>query len=77
MRTGRSFDIVGMSILSVNGIAPRHALQNILRDNWPTSPLRINQASYVYVSGDQPIQRLADQYGARFHPESVHADANG
>ena len=43
MMAGRSFDIVtaGVSQLSLNGITPRRALQNILslRDNWPTPSL--------------------------------------
>jgi len=73
---GKSFDIVGVSQLSVNGIAPRRALQNILGDNWPTPPLKINHVSYVYVSGDEEIQMLADQHGARFRQESVYTDDN-
>ena len=72
----RSFDIVGVSVLSVNGIAQKRVLQNILVDNWLTPPLRIDRVSYVYVSGDEWIQRLADEYGAQFRKESVYADAN-
>ena len=56
---GRSFDIVGVAVLSVNGIiAPRPALQNILGDNWPTPPLKIDHVSYVYVSGDEQVQKI-------------------
>ena len=74
---GRSFNIVGVAVLSVNGIiAPRPALQNILGDNWPTPPLKIDHVSYVYVSGDEQVQNLADQYGAQFRQESVYTDGN-
>jgi hypothetical protein len=73
---GRSFHIMGVSKLSVNGIAPRRALQNILGDDWPTPPLQIDHVSYVYVSGDEEIQMLADQHGARFRQESVYTDDN-
>ena len=74
---GRSFDIVGGAVLSVNGIiTPRPALQNILGDNWPTPPLKIDHVSYVYVSGDEQVQNLADQYGAQFRQESVYTDGN-
>ena len=73
---GRSFNIVGISQLHVNGIAPRRALQNILGDNWPTPPLLIDHVSYVYVSGDEQVQLLADQHNARFRQESVYTDDN-
>ena len=71
---GRSFDIVDVAVLSLNGIAPRPALQNILCDNWPTPPLKIDHVSCVYVSGDEQVQNLADQYGAQFSQESVYTD---
>jgi hypothetical protein len=70
------FEIMGVLPLSVHGIAPRPALQNILGDNWPTPPLKIDHVSYVYVSGVEQVQALADQHGARFRQESVYSDGN-
>jgi len=73
---GTSFNIVGVAKLAVNGIitAPSHTLQNnFLSDNWPTSPLKIDHVSYVYVSGDE---QLEEQYGAHFRQESVYTDGN-
>ncbi len=68
------FHIVGVISLAVRGLAPREGLVNILGDNWPNAPLRVNHVSYVYTGGVGSAQALAEAYGATLRLEYVRVD---
>jgi hypothetical protein len=68
-------DIVGSEILEFEGLAPRTTLQNILGDNWPNPPLKVDHVSYVYVRNTfEEAEKLAVEYGATFRKEAVRVD---
>ena len=67
--------VVGYEKVTVVGLAPRDALQNIPGDNWPSPPWTCNHVSYCYLKNEPTnAQQLAEKYNATLRTEEVRVD---